>query len=150
MTAPALASPADASALAMIHATSFQPGWDSAAIAELLASPGCFAVWLPARAFILVRTVLDEAEIITLATTPAHRRHGLARTLLEAAALCCAARGAMTLHLEVAAGNDAACALYSAMGFRQIGQRPRYYADGGDARMLCLSLSAAQGVRFPE
>ena len=150
MTAAALATVADAPALAAIHATSFHPGWDASAIAELLASPGCFALWLPTQAFILLRTVLDEAEIITLATTPAHRRLGLARALLETAAACCVARGAMMLHLEVAAGNHAACALYLAMGFRPIGHRPRYYADGGDARMLCLTLSAAEGARFPE
>lgn len=149
MTTPALASLADVPALAALHAASFDAGWDAASIGTLLSSPGCFALWLPGRAFILMRTVLDEAEVITLAVTPPHRRRGLARALLEAAAACCVLRGALTLHLEVAAANTPACALYCALGFRQVGQRPRYYADGGDARLLSVNLSAAADVRFP-
>lgn len=141
---------ADAAALAAIHATSFDPGWDEAALASLLGSPGCFALWLPRRAFILLRTVLDEAEIITIATAPDHRRQGLARALLEAAAGRCALRGALVLHLEVAADNIAAARLYCGLGFEQVGLRPRYYSDGTDARLLRLNLSAAAACRVPD
>ena len=140
---------ADAAALAAIHAAAFAPGWDEAAIAALLGSPGCFAMWFPGRAFILMRTVLDEAEIITLATTPAYRRQGLARVLLEAAVACCRTAGAMTLHLEVAADNNAAGGLYCSMGFKPVGHRPRYYEGGGDARRLLLNLSAAPTGPLP-
>lgn len=150
MTAPVLATPDDAPALAIIHGQSFEPGWDAASISALLVGHGCFALWFPARAFILLRTVLDEAEIITLATIPAHRRCGLARGLLEAAVMCCAARGAMLMHLEVAAENRPASALYLGLGFRQVGHRPRYYADGGDALLLRLNLSVAEAARFPD
>lgn len=150
MTTPALASQADVPALAVLHAASFEPGWDAVSIGALLSSPGCFALWWPDRAFILIRTVLDEAEVITLAVTPAHRRRGLARALLEAAAACCVRRGAAILHLEVAVANLPATALYLAMGFSQVGQRRGYYADGGDARLLRLNLSEAAGAPLPQ
>ena len=134
----------DAIGLAAIHAASFPPAqrWDAAALQSLLASAGCFAFWCPARAFILLRTVLDEAEILTLATAPAHRREGLAARLLDAAAAACVARGVLAGHLEVAPENLAASSLYEKAGFRQVGRRPGYYADGADALLLRLNLSA--------
>ena len=150
MTAVSVALTVDAPMLAAIHAASFTPAWDAAAIAVLLESPGCFALWFPGEAFILLRTVLDEAEIITLAVVPARRRRGEARALLQAGAAACVVRGATTLHLEVAAGNAAALALYSSLGFRQSGCRPRYYADGGDALLWRLSLCEAAAARLPD
>lgn len=150
MNGPAPATPADAPALAAIHAAGFDGGWDAAAIACLLASPGCFALWFPGRAFIMLRSVLDEAEIITIATAPAQRRLGLARRLLAAAAGVCMARGAGVLHLEVAEGNLAANRLYSSLEFEQVGRRPRYYADGAAALLLRLNLSATAAGPVPD
>ena len=39
-----------------------------------------------------------------------------------------AARGCESLFLEVAADNDAAIALYSALDFETVGRRASYYA----------------------
>ena len=105
MTNPVAATAADAPALAAIHAGAFPQGWSAADIAALLRSPGCYARWVPGQAFILVRAVLDEAEIITLATVPARRRQGLAQALVGQTGAFCLAQGVTVLHLEVAAGN---------------------------------------------
>ncbi len=151
MSGPALsAAPADAAGLAAIHAAGFDAGWGAAAIATLLDSPGCFAMWLPGRSFILLRSVLDEAEIITIATVPAHRRQGLAGALLAAAAAACVARGVRVLHLEVAEGNKPARHLYSAEGFEQVGRRPHYYPDGQAALLLRLTLCATADAQAPD
>lgn len=136
------AEASDAAALSALHAASFSPGWSTEAIASLLESPGCFALCCRDRAFILLRAVLDEAEIITLATAPAHRRQGLAHSLLLRAVAACAARGVETIHLEVAAGNEPARQLYGRIGFRQVGLRAGYYENGDDAVLLRLNLSA--------
>jgi ribosomal-protein-alanine N-acetyltransferase len=52
--------------------------------------------------------------------------------------------GAARMFLEVADDNAAALALYAALGFTQVGVRPRYYERGdgmwGDARVLSLAL----------
>jgi ribosomal-protein-alanine N-acetyltransferase len=44
--------------------------------------------------------------------------------------------------LEVRVSNHAAAALYRKFGFREVGIRPRYYADNGeDARLMDLDLT---------
>ena len=44
--------------------------------------------------------------------------------------------GASRCSLEVRAGNVGAQELYSALGFRSLGVRPRYYSDGEDAVIM--------------
>jgi len=130
MSAIAVVGVADAEALAALHMQSLCPAWDAAAFRNLLAGAEAFALAAPApgwQAFILARAAACEAEILTLATVPHARRRGLARALVAAAAAEAARRGAEEIFLEVAAGNDAALALYSGLGFVQVGQRPRYY-----------------------
>ena len=89
---------------------------------------------------ILLRTVADEAEILTIAVEAESRRRGAGRRLLDVATQAARAAGAAKLHLEVAATNDAARALYSGAGFIETGRRARYYADGADALLLSKTL----------
>jgi ribosomal-protein-alanine N-acetyltransferase len=133
--APATAE--DAEALARVHALAFAAPWSAPDIAAMARGHGAFA--LAARrlgdvaGFILCRTIVDEAEVLTLATAPAHRRQGLARRLLEAAALAAGHRGAARLFLEVAADNAAAIALYQDAGFGRAGVRAGYYSTPAGA-----------------
>ena len=131
-------------ALAAIHASAFERPWDAAAFAGLLGQAGLFALG-DDRGFILVRAVADEAEILTLAVRPEARRGGLGRDLVEAGARAAQARGAATLHLEVAEDNAAALGLYHATGFSEVGRRPGYYvrADGPAADALLLARNLA-------
>jgi ribosomal-protein-alanine N-acetyltransferase len=99
-------------------------------------------------AFILARAVADEAEVLTLAVDPPHRRSGIGRVLVEAVALNAAAAGARSLFLEVASDNDAALGLYRAAGFSPVGQRPAYYRRGAgavDALVLRRDLNSPPG-----
>ncbi|WP_050525576.1 GNAT family N-acetyltransferase [Pseudorhodobacter aquimaris] len=130
--------------LATLHACSFTtpPPWSARAFAELLDSPGTF-IRGDARGFVLGRAVAGEAEVLTLAVAPAFRRKGLARRLM--AAFHDAARPAADIaFLEVAQDNDAAIALYHALGYTEVGRRPRYFeAPQGlrvDALVMHLSL----------
>lgn len=133
-----------ADALAQLHAEAFDAPWSPQAFAELLGQPG---VQLTGddRGFILIRTVADEAEILTLAVRPAARRQGRGRALFEAAAKHAASLGASRLFLEVAEDNAPARALYAALGFETAGRRPRYYprAQGPAADALLLVLNLA-------
>ena len=54
---------------------------------------------------------------------PGHRRQGVARELIEAAAALVAARGAAAVSLWVLDNNKAAHSLYEAAGFRPTGDR---------------------------
>lgn len=138
-------TPADPALLARLHAQAFAAPWSEAEFADLLGQAGVFAVVEP-DGFILVRVVLDEAEILTLAVRPAARRLGLGLRLIQASAALASGMGATQLLLEVAQDNLPARALYDRAGFEAAGRRPRYYArtDGAaeDALILVLNLPA--------
>jgi ribosomal-protein-alanine N-acetyltransferase len=133
--------PADPALLARLHAQAFAAPWSEAEFADLLKQAGVLAV-VESDGFILIRVVLDEAEILTLAVRPDARRAGLGGRLTGQGALAAAADGAVRLFLEVAEDNTAARALYDRAGFRQIGRRKAYYAapDGGRTDALVLGL----------
>lgn len=140
-------APGLAADLARVHADAFAGTgevWSAAEIAASAAGTGAILFAdREARGFILVRAVTDEAEVLTLAVDPRHRRHGLGRALLEAGIAACHAAGATRLFLEVAEDNAAARALYAAAGFAPCGRRPGYYLRGDDTRVAGLILERA-------
>ncbi len=131
----------ETSALAALHAAAFDPSWPVAEIDELLASPGAFALIVEDAGFILCRAIAGEAEILTLAVTPAARRRGTGRALVEAAAGLAEGLEADALFLEVAHDNLAALALYESAGFSRVGLRKGYYASGADAVVMRRALN---------
>ncbi|MEZ5773209.1 MAG: GNAT family N-acetyltransferase [Hyphomicrobiaceae bacterium] len=152
---PAVA--ADARALAGLHGRAFHRGWSSAAFTDLLGLSTTRSLVLAASGedgaitgLVLAALVLDEAEILTLAVDPDHRRAGLGRQLLAALAERLQGEGARRIFLDVAAGNAPALALYRACGFVSIGRRRGYYggeADGadGDAVLMECGLAIQEG-----
>lgn len=135
----------NAGRIAALHAEAFDTPWDEAAFTALLTQPGVSLIE-EFDGFILIRTVADEAEILTLAVRPSARRSGLGARLLQQGVVEATTRGATRLFLEVAEDNVAARALYVRAGFIQAGLRRRYYAraDGASADALILSLSLPQ------
>lgn len=134
-----------ASRIAALHAEAFDTPWGEAAFQALIAQSGV-ALIEEADGFILIRIVVDEAEILTLAVRPVARRSGLGRRLVQRAAAAAAVQGAERLFLEVAEDNAAARALYARAGFAQMGLRRRYNAraDGSAVDALLLSLPLPQ------
>ena len=123
---------ADLAPLAAIHASCFPDAWNMRALAELLATPGTFAV-SSSDGFILARAAAGEAEILTLAVSPTARRCGLGRALVTEAASHAQQSGANAMFLEVAVSNAGARALYERLGFKEAGRRKGYYARPGMA-----------------
>ena len=123
---------------AALHAESFaalgERPWVRRDLAELLASPGVAGVLLSGdggdAGFALWRVAADEAELLTIAVRPIHRRQGAGRRLLLAAIDHARGAGARSLYLEVGVDNPAARGLYEAQGFRAVGRRPAYYRRG--------------------
>ena len=137
-------------ALAQVHALAFDHPWSVDEIAELMSGPGAFALVaedVAPVAFILCRAIAGEAEILTLAVSPAARRRGVARGLVEAAAGAASVAGAEAMFLEVADDNLAAIGLYEAAGFTRAGLRRGYYDRGpqglADALVMRLDLGRA-------
>jgi ribosomal-protein-alanine N-acetyltransferase len=115
--------------MSALHVAAFAPdrGWSASEFADLSASPyvTCYAV---PNGFALVRSIAGEAELLTLAVAPQHRRQGIGYKLLEK---WLQAEHAERVFLEVASDNPAAMALYEKSGFAVIGLRKAYYARTG-------------------
>ncbi len=135
---------AHAEALAAIHAAAFPPDevWSATVISLHVGLPGGYGFVDARGGMVLARTVMDEAEILTLAVLPEARRQGLGRDLLHAAMRHAAATDARTMFLEVAEKNVAARTLYAHCGFTEVGRRKRYYANGDDALVMRMALTA--------
>jgi ribosomal-protein-alanine N-acetyltransferase len=86
--------------------------------------------------FLVWWQILDEAHLQNVALSEAARRRGHGRWLVRAMLAGSARAGARRAFLEVRPDNGPARALYAALGFREVGRRRRYYADGADALLL--------------
>lgn len=144
---PRLATPGDCELLATLHRACFDDAWSAVSFHTLLSSPGVSALLAPSgneqAGFIVWRVAADEAEILSLGVLPLARRRGLARELVLAAATAAFENGSQSLFLEVAAGNRAALALYSGLGFAQAGRRPAYYRKPDGTAADAFTLKAA-------
>ena len=147
--------------LARLHGICFADAWSETMLAELLASPGVFGILAEAgEGFVLVRAIAGEAEILSIGVIPDHRRKGIGRALLSAAAVEARRRGAERLFLEVASDNGPALALYRRAGFVKVGRRTGYYhrrTGTVAAEILAIDLSEDEsreslggGIRDPE
>ena len=125
----------------------FGEAWNAAQCTGVLAMPG--AELLIARGpdplgFALVRTVIDEAELMLLAVLPEARGKGIGRAILKHSIDAATLAGATNYFLEVRSDNPAV-ALYQQVGLEQVGTRRDYYrgSDGNrrDALTYRLSLS---------
>jgi ribosomal-protein-alanine N-acetyltransferase len=95
--------------------------------------------------FALLRTIVDEAELLLIAVRNRYRRQGIARALLGQAIDTAAADGTSVLHLEVRDGNPAA-ELYRGLGFVQIGMRRAYYRGRSGKVFDALTFNRRLGV----
>lgn len=92
-------------------------------------------------AFVLYRSVVDEAEIIHLVCDKAHQGNGYAQQLLVALQEQLSAEGIKTLFLEVRDNNASARHVYEQLGFVTVGRRANYYGGKHDALIQQLDLS---------
>ena len=126
--------------LAGMHKICFADPWSEGGFAESLNSPdtrGLIAVandsLVPSlddsgpAGMVMWRTVVDEAEILTIAVLPPWRRQGLGKRLLIAAMDAIDGAGIQSIFLEVAENNPAGQHLYKSHGFVQVGRRSGYY-----------------------
>lgn len=87
--------------------------------------------------------VADELQIHTVAVAVAVRKQGHATAFLKRVLLTVGAEGARIASLELRAGNRAAYALYTRLGFHEVGQRKSYYANGETAVLMQYDFAAS-------
>ena len=78
----------------------------------------------------------DGADIMTIATAPEFRGQGTAKALIAAMTDILQTKHLRWLTLEVRPSNTQAVGLYKAMGFREVGRRPRYYKKPTEDALL--------------
>lgn len=120
--------------------------WTAADFAGMLAQKTTL-LSVSNHAFLLARVVVDEAEILSLATDPAFQRTGQARQVMQAYEAEAIKRGAFVSFLEVAEPNFSARAFYRTMGYHETGHRAAYYRqpDGSYHDAVLMTRALTQG-----
>lgn len=127
-----MARATDIDAIHAIEVASFAEPWRRESFRDyLLDGPARLIVATDAdqsvAGFLVLVVAPGEAELANVAVAPKARRRGIAGTLVAHALGVADAAGAGTVFLEVRASNDAARALYAALGFSEVGRRAAYY-----------------------
>lgn len=81
-----------------------------------------------------------EIHVNKIAVDPLFRRRGIARLLMAEVFALSDRISAEEIYLEVRPSNQPARNFYVSLGFRDVGRRPQYYADGEDALVMSLFL----------
>lgn len=124
--------PVHSEILAALHSTSFDRPWGAVEFVKILDHPGTCAILALNQqteplGFILVRSVIDEAEILTLCVNPVYRLQKVATRLLDLSTKQHKNKGIGRMFLEVDEKNLPATGLYVRCGFVSVGERPEYY-----------------------
>lgn len=119
--------------VAVLERCCFEAPWSERSIASELTNP--LSLWLVALdgdkviGYVGSQSVLGEADMMNVAVSPDYRRLGIAQNLVERLVQALCGRSVQSLALEVRASNAPAKALYSKLGFTQVGLRPNYYRN---------------------
>ncbi len=135
--------------VAALEKVCFSTPWSESSIGGELQNQ--WAIWLVAlegdalAGYLGVQYGPDGADIMTIATAPAFRGRGVGRALIAEMAARLKSMGLQWLTLEVRPSNTAALGLYEAMGFQQVGRRPRYYRDPVEDAILMTLFFEEEG-----
>lgn len=133
-----------ASVLALERATVEAPHWREAEYAAAIGGGGdylrrCLFVADLGGAligFAVGKVAGNSAELESVAVELQARRGGIGGALCRAVIGWCTTAGAATVELEVRAASESAIGLYQALGFIQVGRRPKYYSGPEDDAVL--------------
>lgn len=141
------AVPRDLEAVLRLERAAFSaPHWPWEAYEQMLAEGGAIQ-----RVLLVAETaaeeilgfaggslVLGEAQLESIAVAAAVQRQGVGRQLCRAFLDWARAGRAGSVALEVRASSEGAQRLYSGLGFRAAGRRPRYYQNPVEDGILML------------
>ena len=119
--------------VAQLEKECFHDPWSEKSIASELRNP--LSLWLVAvdgqrvAGYVGSQSVMGEADMMNIAVSAAYRRMGIAQELVQRLVAALNEKEVYSLALEVRASNEPAKALYSKLGFQQVGCRPNYYRN---------------------
>jgi [ribosomal protein S18]-alanine N-acetyltransferase len=135
-----------------VMGTAFDPefgeAWNASQCLSMFSLPGSGAIIARADGkacgFALIRTVLDEAELLMIAVGEHWQGKGIGRSILQSVVELAVTENVRKLHLEVREDNLAARHLYESDTFTVTGRRSAYYrgASGriSDSITLCRNI----------
>ena len=120
------------SLVASLERETFSSPWSENALELFLDEKNFCVVMLvdgELASYCTVTTVLDEAQIINVATAESYKRQGCAKAVLERVLDECSKRGIGYISLEVRESNKGAISLYQNLGFNIVGKRIGFYSN---------------------
>ncbi len=130
----------DIPAVAELEALCFSQPWSQQALADELKKPQSLLLCAHSAGQLAgycgMQQALDEGYITSVAVHPNFRRQGVGQALVSALQQQGRQRGLAFLTLEVRESNTPAIALYTRLGFAQVGRRPGFYALPPEAALL--------------
>ena len=117
--------------VAEIERTVFHEPWSENALKIFLDDANFCAVCAhddEVLSYCTVTSVLDEAQIVNIATAKNSLRRGYASQVLDFVISECKKRRINSISLEVRVSNNAAIALYESKGFSKEGIRRSFYS----------------------
>lgn len=125
--------------IAGLERTCFSAPWSEKAITETMQGDSVFLVAEEdgkVVGYIGSYHCHPEGYVTNVAVAPEMRRRGIGRALVEE--LIARGKGLSLSFwtLEVRESNEGAIALYSSIGFKKVGKRPRFYSNPEEAALL--------------
>jgi len=128
-----LMGPEHTEQVAELETICFSDPWSLRSVISEMTNP--LSLWLVAvedgvvAGYVGSQTVMGEADMMNLAVRPEYRRTGVGTELVKQLIQQLKSRDVYCLTLEVRVSNSQAIALYSKLGFSQVGCRPNYYRN---------------------
>lgn len=142
----------DISGIAEIEASLFKnQAWSLELIRSELERPENLVIvvkddFLGVIGYIIIKVLLDEAEILRFGVKKENQGKGIGKGLLMVALDELRRRGVKKVFLEVSADSIKAQKLYEKFGFKKIGERKDYYSPGKPAFVMCKILEEESHV----
>lgn len=137
-----LADESHAPLIAALEACTFSHPQSEKSLVEFFKSERNFAVvCLENRelvSYCTLTSVLDEAQIINVATAVEYKRQGCAKAIFERIFEECMRKGIISISLEVREGNLPAISLYEDLGFSVAGKRKDFYTDPRENALIMI------------
>ena len=135
----------NAAELAKIHGASFSYAprpWTAEEFESLLTSPN-IKLFEKTGGFAIFRFAGPEAELLTIAVDPAHRRQGIAKKLMLMGHESAKSAGVEEVFLEVSQENPHATSLYEQFGYEVRAIRENYYSGPNGQKINGLVMRCA-------
>ncbi len=144
------ATSADLGALSALERACFGEPWNASTLAAALAD-GKYVTLLAREVksplavnscgYAIGWNIGEEAELARVGVRAALRGRGFGQKITEELLAAFRPRGVKIVFLEVRLSNITARSLYEKCGFKEVGQRANYYADGETAIIMRAELT---------